>query len=92
MMRMLTVCALVLLTGTAVFGQVAQGGQPWKWGQAEFTAEYPELSMAALDLEALAAEDAVTDQYKEAPWRFGVEREVDLGLSDAGVWTQEKDR
>ena len=92
MMRKLTVCALVLLTGTAVFGQVAQGGQPWKWGQAEFTAEYPELSMAALDLEALAAEDAVTDQYKEAPWRFGVEREVDLGLSDAGVWTQEKDR
>ena len=52
----------------------------------------PTFSSGELDLNVLAAEDAVTDQYKEAPWRFGVEREVSLGLDNAGEWTFEKDR
>ena len=51
-----------------------------------------EVALAALDLELLAAQDAVTDQYKEAPWRFGVEREVNLDLENAGQWTHVKDR
>ena len=83
--------ALAILSGT-LSAQVSQGGAPWKWGQPDFQADYPELTTAELDLEVLSAEDAVTDQFKEAPWRFGVEREVDLGLEDAGVWTLEKDR
>ncbi len=83
--------SLALLIGPSASAQVAQGGAPWKWGQ-EDDSEYPELTTAELDLGALAAEDAVTDQYKEAPWRFGVERAVDLGLDDAGNWVLEKDR
>ena len=65
---------------------------PWKWGLDVDMTAIPVVSTEALDLDELAAEDAVTDQYKEAPWRFGVERETSLGLQDAGVWTQEKDR
>ena len=72
--------------------QVAQGGAPWKWGQDGFAPSYPEVTTAELDLDALAAEDAVTDQYKEAPWRFGVELAVDYDLDNSGTWTLEKDR
>ena len=52
----------------------------------------PVVTTGELDLAVLAAEDAVTDQYKETPWRFGVEREVILGLDNAGEWTFDKDR
>ena len=62
--------ALVVGSTTVAFGQVAQGGSPWKWGADLDLSAIPSVTTAALDLEALAAEDAVTDQYKEAPWRF----------------------
>ena len=52
----------------------------------------PVVTTGELDLAVLAAEDAVTDQYKDTPWRFGVEREVSVGLDNAGEWTFEKDR
>ena len=92
MMRQTALLTLSLALAPALMAQVAQGGAPWKWGLSDFVSDHPELTMAALDLEALAAEDAVTDQYKEAPWRFGVEREVDLSLENSGSWTFEKDR
>lgn len=41
--------------------------------------------MPAIDMDALRAADAVTDAIKSAPWRFGQEFEVDLGLTE-GQW------
>ena len=65
--------------------QITYGGVPWTEGVR------PEpLTMPTLDLEALAAEDEVTDRYKEAPWRFGVEHEVSLNAVDHGAWTTEQ--
>ena len=46
--------------------------------------------MPAIDRAALAAEDAVTDRYKEAPWRFGVEHESSLNPVEHGAWTVEQ--
>ena len=46
--------------------------------------------MPAIDRAALAAEDAVTDRYKEAPWRFGVEHEMALNPVEHGAWTVEQ--
>ena len=79
----------VVWTGSA---QIPQGGAPWKWGEAVDVSAIPVVTTATLDLDALAAEDAVTDQYKEAPWRFGVEREADIAIDEDGVWFEEKDR
>lgn len=45
----------------------------------------PDINRALLD-----AEDAVTDQIKEVPWRFGVEFEVSLSPENSGVWSIEK--
>ncbi|MBK12527.1 MAG: hypothetical protein CL849_03240 [Crocinitomicaceae bacterium] len=85
--------SIVLLMGAQISqAQISQGGSPWKWGSNIDMSTIPTFTSEALDLNVLAAEDAVTDQYKEAPWRFGVEREVSLGLDNAGEWTFEKDR
>ncbi|MBL6866818.1 MAG: hypothetical protein ISQ97_06970, partial [Flavobacteriales bacterium] len=58
-----------------VFGQVHHGGQP-EW-QIDIST-IPALRLPEIDRELLDAQDAVTDQYKEAPWRFGVEFEVNV--------------
>ena len=79
------VAALAVLTPSSA--QISRGGTP-NWDVVAFEA-MPVLRMPTIDREALAAEDAVTDQYKEAPWRFGVEHEVAIDPSTHGTWTQE---
>ena len=80
MKRLLTFVAATWAI-TSLTAQVPQGGAPWQWGVANVEFNVPVVSTSDLDLLALAAEDAVTDQYKEAPWRFGVERLADFGLA-----------
>ena len=48
---------------------------------------WPVHRMPGIDLDALRAADSVTDAVKSAPWRFGQEFEVDLGLED-GQWLE----
>ena len=48
-------------------------------------------NMPVVDLAALAVEDAVTDQYKEAPWRFGLAREWLYNLENSGTWTLKRE-
>ena len=81
---------LAVLHCASSFAQVSQGGTPWQWGLESADWSCPEISTAALDLDLLASQDAVTDQYKEAPWRFGVEREVDFNLGNSGSWEHVK--
>ena len=65
--------------------QITHGGEPW------FHGVRPEaLTLPVLDRAALQAEDAVTDRYKEAPWRFGVEHDVSLNAVEHGAWTTEQ--
>ena len=64
--------------------QITYGGSPWHTGPRPSAIEFP-----ALDLEVLRAEDDVTDRYKEAPWRFGVEHDVALNAVEHGAWTVE---
>lgn len=80
---------------TAAFGlvlstvaQIAHEGAPFGWGTSlDPVVAY--ITTAPLDWTALQAADAVTDQYKEAPWRFGVEHEVHYTLENSGTWTLE---
>ena len=43
----------------------------------------------ALDLDVLSAEDAVTASMKDAPWRFGIEHDVNWTMETHGSWTEE---
>jgi lysyl endopeptidase len=67
----------------AATAQVSFGGFPYHWEDKHVSPQISFTRMPSIDLEALAAEDAVVDQYKEAPYRFGFEHETAFGLNQA---------
>ena len=67
--------------------QVEYGGHPM-W-DSHLLPDLPMETLPAVDREALAAQDAVTDLEKTAPWRFGVEYEVSWSPETHGLWTVE---
>ena len=69
--------------------QVGQGGQPL-WSSPAVLEDVPLFRMPSIDLDALRAGDEVTDQVKSAPWRFGEEFDVAIGLED-GSWVEQGD-
>ena len=78
--------ALSLLGFTATTrAQITHGGAPFH------TQDLPAaFTLPALDRAALAEEDNVTDRFKEAPWRFGVEHDVVWSCDQDGAWTLEQ--
>ncbi|MGB2291979.1 MAG: trypsin-like peptidase domain-containing protein [Flavobacteriales bacterium] len=77
-----------LLLPTWALGQIERGGKPLHWGEPIQETVVWE-TFGALDLDQLAEEDRVTATMKDAPWRFGVEHEVDFNLTNAGSWSEE---
>jgi hypothetical protein len=67
-------------------GQVERGGKP-SWDID--ISSVPKLRLSAIDQTLLDSQDVVTDQFKEAPWRFGVEFDVDINPEVDGLWTLE---
>ena len=80
---------LGVIFSTATIAQISHGGSPLNWEDATYQPVIEMQQMPDVDLAALALEDAVTDQHKEAPWRFGVEQEVAFNLENSGTWTFE---
>jgi len=77
------------LASSVSIAQISHGGTPINWDEAIYHPVFEVKSMPVVDLVAAAAEDAVTDQFKDAPWRFGLEREVVYNLDNSGTWTFE---
>lgn len=75
---------IVALIAIPANAQVSHGGEPYSWSDksSELNPSHP-ISMPTLNLEELRAEDEVTDQFKETPYRFGVERDVNIDLLEA---------
>lgn len=48
----------------------------------------PAKSFAKLDLDTLAAEDAIRDETPGTPKRFAIARKVDWNTANAGAWSQ----
>ena len=80
---------LSFVISPSINAQISHGGSPINWGDATYQPTFEMQEMPNIDLDALALEDAVTDQHKEAPWRFGVEQEVAFNLENSGTWTFE---
>ena len=87
MKNSLLLAALSLMLSASVMAQIQQGGQPLHWGESEPTIAYK--TFPALDLDVLSAEDAVTATMKDAPWRFGIEHNVNWTMDSHGSWTEE---
>ena len=80
---------LSFVIAPSINAQISHGGTPINWGDATYQPTFEMHEMPNVNLDALAIEDAVTDQHKEAPWRFGVEQEVAFNLENSGTWTFE---
>ncbi len=81
MRKILLVLAAIISLDT--FAQVSHGGYPFNWDDKHVSSQISFVSMPEIDLEALQAEDAIVDQYKEAPFRFGFEHETNLNEQSA---------
>lgn len=87
-MRITLLLLITIAVFTSAHAQISYGGEPYLWNNKELSAfDVTFERMPSIDKAQLAAQDAVTDQYKEAPYRFGVEHEVSVGIENQGIWT-----
>lgn len=86
-MKQIFLFLLCLSLGGSLEAQLNHGGAPLNWSDKRLDGAIPFLVTPALDRALIAAQDAIGDPVKEAPWRFGIEVPVQAGLSDAGTWT-----
>ena len=81
LLKKITIIGFLFLVGMPLLGQ-----NPISWDfDIESNSEIIELD--ALDLELIAQEDALNDLYKDRPWRYGIERSVEIDINTHGVWT-----
>lgn len=82
---------ILALAGAMLIGhaqsQISYGGEPHNWDSKTLSTDIPFERMPEVDVAALAAEDAITDQYKDQPYRFGYEHEVSLNMNNSGHLT-----
>ncbi len=73
---------ILLLSFFSVFqAQIQVPGEPFQWfNKSVDLSEVNFVTQPKLDLQSLRAEDEVVDQYKETPYRFGYDWEVDYNV------------
>ncbi len=85
--KLLTIAAL--LAASAVYAQTTDLGGPLSW-QMPFKSHMKDVVqthvMPQFDLAKLEAEDAIKDEMKMGPWRFGYNHKVSYSLNNSGTW------
>jgi hypothetical protein len=78
--------------GVSIKGQaqLSHGSEPLHWHTSQ-TLDVEWMEFEALDLEALRQEDNATANFKDAPWRFGIEHTLTWNMETHGVWSQEQE-
>jgi hypothetical protein len=79
--------AIALLAGTAAMAQLSHGGQPGNWEVKSISDDIRFERIGSIDYDRLALEDAITDQHKDVPYRFGVEFETNFNINNSGLLT-----
>ncbi len=80
---------IFLISSTFASAQINYGGTPIGWNDLAVTPS-PEI-FAKPDLKALAEEDAINDNVKNIPFRFGANMAADLDLNHDGNWQEAMD-
>jgi len=80
------IIVLMILPFVSV-SQIMQGGTPlsFEMGEKSISMHVPMIVMPEIDIEALRAEDAILDNHKDIPWRFGENIEVSIDLKNSGI-------
>ena len=91
MTKKLLIACSFLLAGSTTFSQQGDGGFP---RGAELKTPLTSIDaklFSTPDIDALRAEDEITDTQGTAPWRFGFNNETDLDMTNSGTWTTHPD-
>ncbi len=86
-MKKFIIAFLLFLPAYIIQAQISHGGMPYSFSHKNLDKNIPQVQIPQPDLNQLQAEDAITDQYKDIPWRFGVVNPVNLDVTNSGVWT-----
>ena len=81
--KLLIVCSFLLL-GTDSFAQQGDGGLP---RGSELKTSIDTRTFAAPNIDLLKTEDAIVDENKTGPWRFGFNNAANLNMLNSGTWT-----
>lgn len=76
-----------MLLSVIALGQISHGGQPLAFDDRQTLDPVSFQEFAPNNLDQLKAEDAINDQYKDIPYRFGANMPVSLTMAD-GEWTE----
>ncbi len=76
------------LLGNATTAQISSPGTPYGIKENSYSKNLIQVKFQQPDLKSLEAEDAVTDQHKDIPWRFGIAKEVSLNTAQHGTWME----
>ena len=80
MKKYLLIIVSVFIAGI-INAQISHGGVPMGKSYAKIlSSNVPTISMAKQDPRPYIAEDAITDQYKDHVWRFGINIPVDIDV------------
>lgn len=83
-LRLFTV--LFLLSATAVYAQISEGGIPVSFNYPSFSDNFDRVSLTPPDVEALLAADNSPSRDLGAPYRIAALMNADLSHSNAGTW------
>jgi lysyl endopeptidase len=82
---------LTILLSLVWLFSFAQSQMPVSLSRELLSREVPIMSMPALDVETLMAEDEVNNAQKIGPYRFGQNMEVSVNAQSEGLWEELKD-
>lgn len=82
-----TLLILFLFAFSAIaFSQGSEDTVPVSWVQ-DLAILPADIILEELDLSKIYAEDLINDRDKSLPWRYGLERALNIDMSDIGTWT-----
>ncbi len=76
---------LALLCNSA-HAQVTFGGEPQRWSIKDLPSVIPFVETETPNMNQIQMEDATTDLDKSAPYRFGIEYNVNYSPENSGTW------
>jgi len=83
--KLLLICSLAF-AGFSVKAQTTDLGGPVTWKSNIRVDQIDYEVMRGFDRDAVAQEDAINDQNKSQPWRFGYKYDTDFSLQNSGTW------
>lgn len=83
--RLALLSSLCLFAPSTTFAQIEQGGVPVSTSRS--LANPVGVRLPNVDVAALLAQDALNDQNKSIPWRFGKNHAVNFDLENSGSWS-----